>query len=264
MNFYMRIEYTYLERGISNMLKSEEDRIIKKIKAYFKGAGRAAAIIGVSGGIDSALICYLTAKALGAENVFAYYLPANPNPQDERDVEKIVKITGVNYQKFDIRRAADTLAETVKPYSRISTGNIRVRARMLALYTFAHTHNGLVVGTGNRTELLLGYFTKYGDGGCDILPIGKLYKTQVWELAKIIGLPKEIIEKSPSAGMWEGQKDEKEIGMTYGEMDAILIKHFEEKKSWKELEKLIDKKKVGRIRELHEKSEHKRNLPPIL
>ncbi|MFH1257771.1 MAG: NAD+ synthase [Candidatus Micrarchaeota archaeon] len=244
--------------------KKDEQQLVSSIRKYFHGAGKKKAVIGISGGVDSALVCYLACKALGPQNVFAYHLPYVQNERDGRDAENLAKMLGANFKQIDIRRAVDTLTDTYKPSTRIASGNIRVRARMMALFTFAHMHEGLVIGTGNRTELLLGYFTKFGDGGCDVLPIGNYYKTQVWEMAKLSGLPEHIINKVPSAGMWEGQTDEKEIGVTYSEIDKILCAHFDLKLGWDKLENYFKAEKVQRIAELNGKSGHKRSMPQIL
>ncbi|MFH0972296.1 MAG: NAD+ synthase [Candidatus Micrarchaeota archaeon] len=244
--------------------KSDEKALVSSIADFFGKCSRKTAVLGISGGVDSALVCYLAAKALGAKNVFAYHLPYVQNAQDEKDAQQLAKMVGANYNKIDIRRAVDTLTDTFKPLTRIASGNIRVRTRMLALYTFAHEHEALVIGTGNRTEILLGYFTKFGDGAADLLPIGSLYKTQVWGMAQLSGLPKHIIEKVPSAGLWEGQTDERELGVRYSEIDRILACHFDLKMHWEKIGGYFDKVKVARVRELHEKSEHKRRMPGIL
>jgi NAD+ synthase len=256
-----------LEKKIQSKLKAEktdEKKLISEIRAYFKRCKKEIGVIGLSGGVDSALVCYLAAKALGPEKIFAYHMSYVQKPNDEQDCAQLSKMLGVNYQKFDIRRVVDSLAETFRPNTRIASGNLRVRTRMLALYTFAHNNDGLVLGTGNRTEILLGYFTKYGDGGSDLLPIGNLYKTQVWEMAKLSGLPSHIIEKVPSAGLWDGQTDEKEIGVTYSEIDRILCGHFDLKVDWESLIKMYGQTKVDRVKELHTQSEHKRRMPDIL
>lgn len=256
-----------LEKRIAAELeikKSSETRLIASLRAYFRKCKRQTAVIGLSGGVDSSLVCYLATKALGAENIFAYHMPYVQKEQDELDVAQLVKMLGVNYQKHDIRPIVDKMAETFKPRTRIASGNLRARTRMIALYDFAHTHEGLVLGTGNRTELLLGYFTKHGDGATDLLPIGNLYKSQVWEMARLSGLPQHIVDKVPSAGLWEGQTDEKELGVPYREIDRILVAHFELKIGWDELTKIIQEKKVRRVQELHEASEHKRRVPDVL
>ena len=252
-----------LEKWLS-LPNGAEGKIVTEMKAYFKKSKKTFAVVGLSGGVDSALTCYLAAKALGPLNVYAYHLPYVQKPADEKDSQQLAKMLKVNFQKIDIRRIVDTYHETLKPRTRIIAGNLRVRTRMLILYSFANQFDGLVLGTGNRTELSLGYFTKYGDGGCDLLPIGNLYKTQVWEMARRSGLPKHIVEKVPTAGMWDNQTDEAEIGVRYSEIDKILSSHLDLKISWQDLLKLFDKNKVARIKELTEQSEHKRKMPPIL
>ncbi|MEK6954099.1 MAG: NAD+ synthase [Candidatus Micrarchaeota archaeon] len=256
-----------LEKKIQEKLKitkASEEKLVSSLRAYFKKCKRQSAVVGLSGGVDSSLVCYLASKALSPENIFAYHMPYVQDEQDEEDVKQLVKMLGVNYQKHDIRSIVDRMAETFKPRTRIASGNIRVRTRMIALYDFAHTNEALVLGTGNRTELLLGYFTKYGDGATDLMPIGHLYKTQVWDLARLSKLPERIIEKVPTAGMWAGQTDEKEIGVPYAEIDRILVSHFDLNIGWDELTNIIQEKKVRRVQELYESSEHKRRMPDVL
>ena len=256
-----------LDKKISSKLKigkSYEAKLISSLRSYFKKCKKQTAVIGLSGGVDSSLVCYLAAKALGPANIFGYHMPYVQSEQDEADVKQLVKMLGVNYQKHDIRPIVDKMAETFKPRTRIASGNLRARTRMVALYDFAHTNEGLVLGTGNRTELLLGYFTKHGDGATDLLPIGSLYKSQVWEMARLSKLPQHIIDKVPSAGLWEGQTEEKEIGVPYAEIDRILVAHFDLEMAWEEVARFYIEKKVARVRELHEQSEHKRRPPDIL
>ncbi len=261
------MDKTGLEEKIQRKLRlptGTEAKLILQIQEYFKRSGKQTAIIGLSGGVDSSLVCHLAAKAIGAGNVYAFHMPYSQNPQDERDAQGYAKKLGVNYRKIEMRRVVDALSETFRPTNRIASGNLRVRARMVALYTYANEFGGLVLGTGNRSELLLGYFTKFGDGGCDLLPIGSLYKSQVWRLAESAGVPEMIINKAPSAGMWENQTDEKELGVEYELIDKILVSHFDLKMKWEALEPYFDKAKVSRVRHLHESTQHKRILPPIL
>ena len=261
------MDQNVFEKKILDALKTstaDEKNLILKIKAHFKKAGKKTAVIGLSGGVDSSLVCYLAAKALGKENVFAYYMPYVYDEKDEKDIEQLVKLVGVIYKKIDLRGIVDKICETIKPRNTLAAGNIRARARMITLYSFANGNDALVLGTGNRTELLLGYFTKYGDGACDLLPIGKLYKLQVWDMARLSKLPKHIIDKVPTAGLCEGQTDESELGVTYMEIDKILAAHFELGMPWKEIEGHFVPKKVLRVRELHETSFHKRINPEFL
>ncbi|MFH1750970.1 MAG: NAD+ synthase, partial [Candidatus Micrarchaeota archaeon] len=232
--------------------------------SYFKGCKKSFAVVGLSGGVDSSLVCYLASKALLPANVFAYLMPYVRNDKDESDAGQLAKMLGVNFQNVDIRAIVDKMAETFKPRTRIASGNLRVRTRMMALYDFAHTHDALVLGTGNRTELLLGYFTKYGDGATDLLPIGGLYKTQVWEMSRLSGLPEHIIGKVPTAGLWEGQTDEKELGVPYADIDRILVARFDLGMPWAEISNYFAEKKVLRVKELHEQSEHKRRVPDVI
>ncbi len=236
-----------------------KEHIIHQIKEYFKKAGKKKAVIGLSGGLDSSLTCYLVAEALGPRNVFAYYLPFNSS--ELRDVKKVVESTKVNFEVVNIKKAVDILTKILLPKDVIERGNIIARVRMIVLYNEAHKKNALVVGTSNKSEWLLGYFTKHGDVAADLLPLGDLYKTQLKSLGYYLGLPKSIVEKAPSAGLWKGQTDEKELGVSYKIADSIL-QLFEKKLT---IDKIIRsgakkenvKKVLGRVR----KTEHKRVLP---
>jgi len=219
------------------------ERIVSGLRAYFRRAGRGKAVIGVSGGIDSGLACFLTAKALGANNVTAYYLPYFESG-DEKYARMAAKWAGVRLRKVGIRKAVDEICGSAGISDRVGKGNVMARVRMALLYAFARKNKALVVGAGNKSELLTGYFTKYGDGGCDVLPLGGPYKTGVMALAKRLGAPAAILKKKPSAGLWKGQTDEGELGMDYAELDR----------------KLREGKLAKRVRA----TEHKRKPPVVI
>jgi NAD+ synthase len=190
-----------------------------------EASGRRGVVLGLSGGVDSALVARLCADAIGPKRVLAVALPEGDGGQDLRDAETFARTLGIRFQQIDI-------APLVAPFEtalghpksdRVARGNLRARARMIVLYFFANTQDRLVIGTGNKSELLCGYFSRWGDGGVDFLPIGDLYKTQVRAMARHLGIPKRIVDKVPTAGLWPGQTDEGELGISYDELDRILL-----------------------------------------
>ncbi|MCX6801671.1 MAG: NAD+ synthase [Candidatus Diapherotrites archaeon] len=238
-------------------------KIVKGTKDYFKKAGCKKAVFGLSGGIDSAVTAYVLEKALGPENVFALFMPyeVNDSRQDLRDALKVAAQTQIGFCVFPIKKICDEFDETVWMPNRLAKANLRARARMMVLYSFANSQNALVVGTSNRTELLLGYFTKQGDGACDIMPLASLYKGEIMKLAGWLGVPKEIIRKKPTAGLWRGQTDEGEIGVKYEVIDEILRGYFDRKENIKALEKKFGKTAVSKVLSRAEKNAHKGKLP---
>ncbi len=214
--------------------------IIKGIRQYFKKAGMREAVIGLSGGIDSALALRLVADAVGSENVIALLMPEKgmTRIEDVKDAASLCRLLKVKYKIIEIINILDNFKKIKQ--NKNSWINLKPRIRMLILYNYANANNALVIGTSNKTELTLGYFTKYGDGACDLEVIGDLYKTEVWELAKYLKLPSEIIDKVPSAGLFKGQTDEKEIGASYEDIDNMLMG---KRKISKRLKRLINKNK---------------------
>ncbi len=194
------------------------------VRTEIERAGFKRAVVGVSGGVDSALSCVLTAKALGPENVLALFMPyAFTSPESKTHAQMVFDLSGVQSEQVEITPMVDPLVEKIPETEQIRRGNIMARMRMIILYDRSAATNGLVVGTGNKTELLLGYTTLYGDSACAINPLGDLYKTQVRQLARALEIPAAIIEKPPSADLWVGQTDEDELGFTYEEVDRLLI-----------------------------------------
>jgi NAD+ synthase len=195
-------------------------------------AGFERVVIGLSGGVDSALACFLSAKALGPANVLAVRMPyTSSTPESYEHAGLILAATGVQELTVPIAPMADPLLERVPPSDVIRRGNILARMRMIVLYDQSAAFRGLVVGTGNKTEILLGYTTLYGDAACALNPLGDLYKTQVWQLARAIGIPEVIVAKPPSADLWVGQTDEAELGFTYAEVDRLLYLLVDERYS---------------------------------
>lgn len=185
--------------------------------------GDRSAVVGLSGGVDSAVVAYLLAEAVGAERIHGCFLPSSTNlPSDAADVATIAQYLGINYETVPIDPIVTTYTAHVGELDQLAVGNLKARIRMTILYARANQRSAMVIGTGNKTELALGYFTKYGDGGVDVLPLAGTYKTAVWELARELGVPEQIITKPPTAGLWAGQTDEAELGMTYTLADQIL------------------------------------------
>jgi NAD+ synthase len=193
------------------------------IRAEITRVGYRRAVINLSGGIDSALSCTLAAEALGPQNVLAIRLPyRSSSPDSLEHAQMVIDALGVQSITIPITDMADPLIARDPEMSRTRKGNIMARLRMIALYDQSEAFQGLAVGTGNKTEILLGYTTLYGDSACAINPIGDLYKTQVRQLSRAIGVPAAIIDKAPTADLWSGQTDEGELGFTYEEVDRLL------------------------------------------
>lgn len=228
-------------------------------------AGFERAVIGLSGGVDSALSCYLAAEALGPENVLAIQMPyETSSPESFEHAQTVIDALGVHSLTVPITAMVNPLFERFPDAGQIRRGNVMARVRMLILYDQSEAFRGLVVGTGNKTEILLGYTTLYGDSACALNPLGDLYKTQVRQLARALGVPEEIINKPPSADLWAGQTDEDELGFTYDEVDRLLYLLVDERYTPDECisvrfsEDFVHKV-VDRIRRYH----FKRVLPPI-
>ncbi len=235
--------------------------LIEKLKAHFAVSGKQKAVLGLSGGVDSALVLTLCAEALGAKNVYTYYLPYFENATDRQQTESWAKLVGAQFEVYSIQKPVDALCEAAGKWDSVARGNFMARTRMALLYFHARQHQALVVGTGNKSELRTGYFTKYGDGGVDVLPIGNLYKTEVWQMARDLGVPSHFIDKPPSAGLWEGQTDESEMGITYRELDELL--ELLETRPNAAVQKFGDDK-VKLVLERMQLGEHKLKMPPVL
>ncbi len=247
-------------------LEKVKEEIVEFIRTEVEEAGVEGAVIGLSGGIDSSLTFALAVEALGSSKVKAMVMPEAglTPPRDVEDATELAKKLGVEYEVVEINPMLNSFKQAIKA-SDFALANLKPRIRMCLLYIVANSENRIVLGTGNRTELLLGYFTKYGDGGVDILPIGGLYKTQVRALARYIGIPESIIEKPPSAGLWKGQTDEGEIGMSYDMIDRVLYSHFDLGMNTEEIAEKLNLKTedIERIFNLVEKNAHKRRMPRI-
>lgn len=213
--------------------------LVDFLKTSFQKAGFTNAVIALSGGVDSAVSCALAVRALGADNVYPILLPYGAlSSQGTIDAIAVIEKLGINsfhITRFDIKPIIDPLIGKDPRMDNVRRGNAMARARMLVLYDQAKKRAALVVGTENKTEHLLGYFTRFGDEASDIEPLRNLYKTQIYEVAKYLELPEVVLSKAPTANLWEGQTDEGEFGFSYKEADAILASHFDEKKSATEI-----------------------------
>ena len=185
-------------------------------------AGARGVVLGMSGGLDSSVAALLCRKALG-DAVRGLILPCHSDPQDEAHALLLADEIDINTVTIKLSPVFDLLVSILPSGDLLSVANLKPRLRMIVLYYYANELGYLVVGSGNKSELMTGYFTKYGDGGADLLPLGGLLKTEVRKLARALGIPREIIEKPPSAGLWEGQTDEGELGISYEELDAALV-----------------------------------------
>ncbi len=223
------------------------------------------AVINLSGGIDSALSCFLAAKALGPENVLALRLPYRTSSPDSLDhAQMVIDATGVQSLTFEISDMVDPLLKRFPDMNSMRRGNIMARARMIVLYDQSEAFHGLAVGTGNKTEILLGYTTLYGDSACAINPLGDLYKTQVRQLSAALGIPDVIVQKPPTADLWQGQTDEGELGFTYAEVDKLLYLLVDQRYSPADcIEAGFPESFVEKVVEKVRRNQFKRILPPI-
>jgi len=247
-------------------MKNIEQKIIKWIRKKVKEANAKGIVIGLSGGIDSSVVAVLAQKALGKENVIGIIMPCESQKEDERDALSLAQKFSIKIETIELTGNFYKFLNTLYPITppkQMGRSNLKARLRMCSLYYIANNLNYLVCGTGNKTEIAIGYFTKYGDGASDIEPIGNLYKDDVKKLAKYLGIPQKIIDKAPSAGLWTGQTDEKEMGITYEKLDYLLQKlnnpfwAYDKEFVKKNLENIV------KIASMKKNSEHKRKLPPI-
>lgn len=222
-------------------------------------------VIGLSGGIDSSVAAYLAVKALGKQNVLGILLPyRESSPDSIKDALTIVKSLGIKSKVIDVTEAVDALVNSNKRIDRVRKGNIIARMRMISLYDISNEYKALVLGTSNKTELLLGYSTIFGDAASAINPIGDLYKTQVWQLAELLKIPKRIIKKKPSADLWIGQSDESELGFTYKQADVLLYYMIDQRFSNQELIAAGFKPAfIKHVKDVIRNNQFKR-LPPII
>ena len=228
-------------------------------------AGMSRAVIGLSGGIDSAVSAYLSARALGAENVLALRMPYRSSSADSlSDAEAVIEDLDIPHLTLPISGMADPLIKRFPEMSKLRQGNIMARLRMIMLYDQSMAWGGLVMGTSNKTEFLLGYSTIYGDSGVALHPIADLYKYQIRQMARYLGLPRSVIDKPPSADLWVGQTDEDELGFSYDQADQVLFLLVDERYTVAEVaQEGFDRDFVARIWERVKASHYKRTMPNI-
>jgi NAD+ synthase len=227
--------------------------------------GMKKAVIGLSGGIDSALSAFLTAEALGAENVKCFRMPYRTSAQNSlTDADAVIQALGVQSDTVEITDMVDPLFARFPDINSLRRGNIMARARMIILYDQSVDFNGLVIGTSNKTEMLLGYTTLFGDSAAAMQPIGDLYKRQVRQLSEAVGMPRSVLEKPPSADLWEGQTDEGELGYTYDMVDQLLYLLVDERYRPEEcVEEGFNADFVNRVWRRVRANHYKRTMPNI-
>ena len=246
-------------------LEDIHSELVEFLRENFKKAGFSKAVLGLSGGIDSALVAYLLRDALGKENVLAIMMPyKSSNPDSLNHAKLVVEDLKINAKTIEITNMIDAYFKNEKDASSLRMGNKMARERMSILFDYSSKENALVVGTSNKTEIYLGYSTQFGDSACALNPIGDLYKTNIWDLSRYLKIPNELIEKKPSADLWEGQTDEQEMGLTYKEADQVLYRMLEENKTVEEvLAEGFNKDLVDNIVRRMNRSEYKRRMPLI-
>ena len=246
-------------------LKEVHNELVEFLRENFKKAGFSKAVLGLSGGIDSALVAYLLRDALGKENVLAIMMPyKSSNPDSLNHAKLVVEDLKINSKTIEITDMIDAYFKNEKEATSLRMGNKMARERMSILFDYSSKENALVIGTSNKTEIYLGYSTQFGDSACALNPIGDLYKTNIWDLSRYLKIPNELIEKKPSADLWEGQTDEQEMGLTYKEADQVLYRMLEENKTVEEvLAEGFNKDLVDNIVRRMNRSEYKRRMPLI-
>lgn len=254
MNLDLTINTDVAHQILKNFIKSEVSRV-----------GFTRAVINLSGGLDSALSCALVAQALGPENVLALRLPYRTSSQDSLEhAQLMIDQFQVKSETIDITGIVDPLIEHDREMSKTRKGNIMARVRMIALYDQSEVFKGLPIGTSNKTEILLGYTTMWGDMASALNPIGDLYKTQVRQLSRALGIPAPIIDKPPSADLWMGQTDEADLGFTYEQVDKLLFLLVDQRYSAQEcVEEGFDQNFVNAVTARVRRNQFKRMMPPV-
>ena len=236
------------------------DQIAAWLNHKLGSSGADGFVCGLSGGVDSATVAALAVRAVGPKQVLGVLMPCHSQPEDATLGQRVADAFSISTITVELSAVYDTLIAQFPgdlPSDGLAAANIKPRLRMATLYYLAQSHNYLVLGSGNRTELQVGYFTKHGDGGVDLLPLGDLSKTQVWELARELNVPQEVVERPPTAGLWPGQTDEQEMGITYLELDQVLAAIEQDDTSG------VESTTLEKVQGMITRSAHKRALPPI-
>jgi NAD+ synthase len=239
--------------------------IAEFIRGQLRQAGFEKTVVGLSGGIDSAVVAFLVAEAIGAERLLSVLMPyRTSSPSSRSDAEAVVARLGCASEVVDISPMVDPFFANDPDASSLRRGNFMARQRMAVLYDRSVTWGGLVVGTGNKTESLIGYTTLFGDSACAFNPIGDLYKSQIRQLAEALGVPEAIIRKAPSADLWPGQTDEAEADISYPVLDRLLFWRVDKRRSVDEVVAMgFERALVERVDRMIAGSEFKRQVPPI-
>ena len=232
------------------------NRIVTWLRDYAAEAGAGGYVVGLSGGIDSACTAVLCRRAMGS-SVLGVLMPCHSSPRDAELAHLLTDTFDIETVTVALESTWDTLLGALPATSELARANIKPRLRMTTLYALAQTRGYLVAGTGNKSEIAVGYFTKYGDGGVDVEPLGELYKTQVRLLAAELGIPQAIIDRPPTAGLWEGQTDEGEMGITYEALDTALAA-IEAGETGH-----LDPAQLVQVQQMIDRSAHKRSMPPV-
>ncbi len=232
------------------------DRISNWIRQKVREAETEGVVVGLSGGVDSSVVACLAKMAM-KEKVMGLIMPCHSDPLDEHYADLMAKKLSMRKERIVLDSVYDRLLGILPSARKLALANLKPRLRMTTLYYCANNLNYLGAGTGNKSEILIGYFTKYGDGGCDILPLGDILKTQVRELAMSLGIPDEIIKRTPSAGLWKEQTDEEEIGLSYPDLDRIILAIESSKTD------SLSPRMLARVKELKKRSEQKRSPVPV-
>jgi len=250
----LEIDCRFVEKTLTEFIRTETDR-----------AGMSGVVVGISGGVDSAVSAALAATSLGQNRVLGVFMPhRTSSPESGRDAHLVADHLGIELLTVDITAMADSYLDTVSQCDNIRRGNVLARSRMIVLYDQSAERDALVLGTGNKTERMLGYTTLWGDMASAINPIGDLYKTQVWQLAADLPLPKPVVDKPASADLWPGQTDEAELGFSYREADLVLHHFIDRGCRAAELERMgFDPQLIRSVIERVEQTEFKRRMPLI-
>ena len=248
-------------------LADRRDRIQSFVRETVAAAGAERCVLGLSGGIDSTTVAYLTVDELGADALHGLVMPGAVSSEDNMsDAERVAEDLGIEYDVVEIDPFVNQLTDVFPGAAgdQVAVGNARARTRSVVNYFVANHEDGLVLGTGNRAEAMTGYYTKYGDQAVDCNPIGNLYKMQVRQLARDLGVPEDLVTKAPTAGLWADQTDEDELGVGYDAIDAVLAVHVDGGVPASATAEHLDLNEsvVETVRDRYEASEHKRAMPP--